>query len=67
MRYFCTGSLCLMLIFCSVSTYTFSYFSKVLVTEWPHIGKIAAHSAYGVVLKHKLLIVNLVVFSTRVL
>ena len=28
------------------ASYMFTYFSRVWVTEWPPIGKIAAHSAY---------------------
>ena len=38
----------------------FHGFSKVLVTEWPPIGKIAAHSAYDMFSSYKYLIVNLV-------
>ena len=38
----------------------FSYFSNVKVTEWPLVGKIAAHSAYGMFSWYKYLIVNLV-------
>ena len=38
----------------------FSYFSEVKVTEWPPIGKIAAHSAYELFLWYKYLIVSLV-------
>ena len=37
----------------------FSYFSKVLVTEWPSIGKTAAYSAYDMFSWYKYLIVNL--------
>ena len=35
-------------------------FSKVKVTEWPPIGKIAAHSAYEVFSWYKCLVVSLV-------
>ena len=35
-------------------------FSKVKVTEWPPIGKIAAHSAYDMYSWYKYLIVSLV-------
>ena len=36
-------------IFCAVGALCmFSYFYEVKVTEWPPIGKIAAHSAYDV-------------------
>ena len=35
-------------------------FSKVKVTEWPSIGKIAAHSAYEMFSWYKYLIVSLV-------
>ena len=38
----------------------FHIFSKVSVTEWPPIGKIAAHSAYYMFSRYKYLIVNLV-------
>ena len=38
----------------------FLYFSKVKVTQWPPIGKIAAHSAYEMVSWYKCLIVSLV-------
>ena len=38
----------------------FSYFSKVKVTQWPPIGKIAAHSAYEMVSWYQCLIVSLV-------
>ena len=44
--FFCFMSWCLK-FFCTVGALCmFSYFSKVKVTEWPPIGKIAAHSAY---------------------
>ena len=44
--------------FCDVCALCmFTYFCYVLVTEWPPIGKIAAHSAYE---WYKYLIVNLV-------
>ena len=38
----------------------FHIYSLVKVTEWPTIGKIAAHSAYDMFLWYKYLIVNLV-------
>ena len=38
----------------------FHIFSYVWVTEWPPIGKIAAHSAYDMFSWYKYLIVNLV-------
>ena len=38
----------------------FAYFSKVKVSEWPPIGKIAAHSAYEMFSWYKYLIVSLV-------
>ena len=38
----------------------FHIFSYVKVTEWPPIGKIAAHSAYEMFLWYKYLIVSLV-------
>ena len=38
----------------------FHIFSWVKVTEWPPIGKIAAHSAYDMFSWYKYLIVNLV-------
>ena len=37
-------------------------FGKVKVTEWPPIGKIAAHSAYEMFSWYKCLIVSLVFF-----
>ena len=43
----------------------FHIFSEVKVTEWPPIGKIAAHSAYDMVSWYKYLIVSLV-FPTSV-
>ena len=50
-RYFCGGSFCFMIwglnYFVLLAAYVcFHIFSKVKVTEWPPIGKIAAHSAY---------------------
>ena len=49
LKYFCTvGALCM-----------FTYF-LVKVTEWPPIGKIAAHSAYEMFSWYKYLIVSLV-------
>ena len=41
----------------------FHIFSKVKVTEWPPIGKIAAHSAYEMFSWYEYLIVSLVFFS----
>ena len=38
----------------------FHIFSQVKVTEWPRIGKIAAHSAYETCSWYKYLIVSLV-------
>ena len=38
----------------------FISFSLVLVTEWPSVGKIAAHSAYDMFPWYKYLVVNLV-------
>ena len=47
--------------FCAVGALCmFSYLSLVKVTEWPPIGKIAAHSAYEMFLWYKYLIVTLV-------
>ena len=65
MRYFCGGSYCFMswcLNVCAVLRlmYVFIFLIFVLVTEWPPIGKIAAHSAYDVFSWYKYLIVNLV-------
>ena len=40
----------------------FHIFSKVRVTEWPPIGKIAAHSTYDMFSCYKYLIVNLVLY-----
>ena len=50
-RYFCGGSFCFMSwclkFFVLLEPYVcFHIFNKVKVTEWPPIGKIAAHSAY---------------------
>ena len=51
-RYFCGGSFrfmswCLKNFFVLLAPYVcFRVFSWVKVTEWPPIGKIAAHSAY---------------------
>ena len=51
-RYFCGGSFCfvswcLKFFFVLLAPYVcFRVFSYVKVTEWPPIGKIAAHSAY---------------------
>ena len=50
-RYFCGGSFCFMScclnFFVLLAPYVcFHSFSEVKVTEWPPIGKIAAHSAY---------------------
>ena len=41
----------------------FHFLSYVYVTEWPPIGKIAAHSAYDMFSWYKYLIVNLVFSS----
>ena len=40
--------------------YVWIFFSKVTVTEWPPIGKIAAHSAYEMFSWYKYKIVSLV-------
>ena len=40
--------------------YVYIFLFYVRVTEWPLVGKIAAHSAYGVFSEYKYLIVNLV-------
>ena len=40
--------------------YVFIFYVKFSVTEWPPIGKIAAHSAYDMFSWYKYLIVNLV-------
>ena len=45
----------------------FHIFSYVKVTEWPPIGKIAAHSAYEMFSWYKYLIVSLVFFPPRFL
>ena len=50
-RYFCGGSFCslswCLIFFVLLAPYVcFHIFNKVKVTEWPPIGKIAAHSAY---------------------
>ena len=42
----------------------FHIFSKVKVTDWPPIGKIAAHSAYEMLSWYRYLIVSLFVFPT---
>ena len=52
-RYFCGGYICFMSWFLKhfvlLAPYVcFHIFSHVKVTEWPPIGKIAAHSAYEV-------------------
>ena len=69
-RYFCGGSYCCLswcYRFCAVcALYMFSYFSKVLVTEWQFIDKIAAHSANDVFSWFKYLTVYLVFFPTFV-
>ena len=53
-RYLCGGSYCFMSLCCSfvlLAPYVcFHILSKVKVTQWPPIGKIAAHSAYNVFL-----------------
>ena len=45
----------------------FHIFSKVKVTEWPPIGKIAAHSAYEMCSWYKYQIVGLFFFPPRFL
>ena len=50
-RHFCGGSFCFMScvlnsLCCWRLMYVFIFFNEVKVTEWPPIGKIAAHSAY---------------------
>ena len=62
-RYFCGGSFCFMswclkFLCCWRLLYVFIFL--VYVTEWPPIGKIAAHSAYDMFSWYKYLIVNLV-------
>ena len=52
------------LIFLLLTTYV-CYHILIKVTEWPPIGKIAAHSAYDMFSWYKYLIVNLV-FPTSV-
>ena len=55
------------LIFCAVGAICiFSYFRYVKVTEWPPIGKIAAHSAYEMFSWYRCLIVGLVFFQVGV-
>ena len=54
-------------IFVLLAPYVFFHsFSKVSVTEWPPIGKKAAHSAYDMFSWYKYLIVNLVFFPPLV-
>ena len=67
-RYFCVGSLFCVLVFkiflcCWRLMYVFIFLVKE--TEWPPIGKTAAHSAYEMFLWYKYLIVSLV-FPTSV-
>ena len=60
LRYFCGGSFCFM-SWCLkyfVPYVSFHIFSKVKVTEWPPIAKIAAHLAYEMFLWTKYLIVS---------
>ena len=47
-------------LFVLLAPYVFSYFYLVKVTEWPPIGKIAAHSAYEMFSWYQYLIVGLV-------
>ena len=48
-------------MFCAVGALCMlTYFTEVKVTEWPPIGKIAAHSAYDMFSWFKYLIVYLV-------
>ena len=47
-------------IFVLLAPYVFSYFYLNKVTEWPPIGKIAAHSAYEMFSWYQYLIVGLV-------
>ena len=58
-------------LFCAVGALSMlSYFLvkiRYLLTEWPHIGKIGAHSAYGMFSWYKYLIVNLLFFQSRFL
>ena len=52
-------------IFCAVGALcVFSCFSKVMVTEWPHIGKIDAHSVYEMFSWYEYLIDVFVFFPT---
>ena len=47
--------------------YVFIFFISVKITEWPPIGKIAAHSANDMFSWYQYLIVNLVFFPPRLL
>ena len=44
--------------------YVFIFLCKVWVTEWPHIGKIAAYLAYDMFSKYKYLIDNLIFLTS---
>ena len=60
-RDFCGGSYCFM-YWCCLHLMCVSYFSYVWVTEWPPLGKLAAHSAYCMFSWYEYLIA-LLVFS----
>ena len=55
---FCFMSWCLILLCCWLFMYVFIFLVKL--TDWPPIGKIAAHSAYEMFSWYKYLIVSLV-------
>ena len=57
-------SWCLILLCCCRFMYVFIFLVKL--TDWPPIGKIAAHSAYEMFSRYKYLIVSLVFFPLRV-
>ena len=58
--------LCFKNKFCAVGALCMlSYFSSVKVTEWPPIGKIAAHLSYDMFSWYMYLIVNLVFSHLR--
>ena len=62
-RYFCGGSFCFMswcLIFLCCWRLMYVFIFLVKVTDWPPIGKIAAHSAYEMFSWYRYLIVSLV-------
>ena len=55
-------------LFCAVGALTmYVFIVLVKLTEWPPIGKIAAHSAYEMFLWYKYLIVTLVFSPPRFL